>query len=88
MSACGKVFPRAWHCSGRITDHPEVESQSPNAGLFSGAGRGRIHDDTRSCGPQLNSLWCKSGYRCVKVVRYAQESFLKSGHGDGYTEGS
>jgi hypothetical protein len=21
-SACGKVFPRTWHCSGRITGNP------------------------------------------------------------------
>src|ERR1022692_2733536 len=36
----------------------------------------------------LNSLWCKSGYDRIKVVRYSQDSFVESDHGDGNAQGS
>src|ERR1039458_6790070 len=33
-SACGKVFPRAWHCSARTTGKPEADSPTPDSGLI------------------------------------------------------
>jgi hypothetical protein len=33
-SACGKVFPRAWHFSALITGKLEVDSSLPDSGLI------------------------------------------------------